>query len=90
MDGRTARCRYEPSLDELLSDEMMTPVLRSAGFDPQALKAMLVETARRIENRERRGEAGEEILLPFATGISQTGTPPSLLGLAPSARSPSS
>ncbi len=63
MDGRVTCCRYEPSLDELLADEMMTPVLRSAGFDPQALRDMLAETARRIEDRERRVEGedkGEE------------------------------
>jgi hypothetical protein len=62
MDGRIARCRYEPSLDELLSDEMMRPVLKSAGFDPQRLKDMLAQTARRIEDRERRVGAEEEIL----------------------------
>ena len=32
MAGRDC-CRYEPSLDELLADEMMQPVLRSAGYD---------------------------------------------------------
>ena len=33
MAGRSDCCRYEPSLDELLDDEMMEPVLRSAGLD---------------------------------------------------------
>ena len=33
MDGRNECCRYEPSLDDLLEDEMMQPVLRSAGLD---------------------------------------------------------
>ncbi len=66
MDGRMSCCRYDPSLDELLADEMMTPVLRSAGFDTQAFKDMLAETARRIEDRERRiegEEKGEEEIL---------------------------
>ena len=48
MAGRTECCRYEPSLEDLLDDEVMAPVLRSAGFDPQGLRAMMAETARRI------------------------------------------
>jgi hypothetical protein len=58
MDGRITCCRYEPSLDELLSDEMMTSVLKSAGCDPQRLRDMMAETARRIDGRE--GHLGEE------------------------------
>ena len=45
-----ACCRYEPSLDELLDDEIMAPVLRSAGFDPRGFREMMVETARRIDD----------------------------------------
>jgi hypothetical protein len=48
--GRIECCRYEPSLDELLDDEIMAPVLRSAGFDPQGFREMMVETARRIDD----------------------------------------
>ena len=33
MDGRFDCCRYEPSLEELLADDVMAPVLRRAGFD---------------------------------------------------------
>jgi hypothetical protein len=58
MAGRSNCCRYEPSLEELLDDEMMTPVLRSAGCDVQSLRDMMVETARRIDGRAGRG--GEE------------------------------
>jgi hypothetical protein len=54
MDGHVECCRYEPSLDDLLADEVMEPVLRSAGLEPQELRDMMVETARRIEDRERR------------------------------------
>lgn len=54
MAGRSDCCRYEPSLDDLLADEIMAPVLRSAGVDPQRLREMMVETARRIEDRDRR------------------------------------
>jgi hypothetical protein len=53
MDGRFACC-YEPSLEDLLADEVMTPVLRSAGLEAQEFREMMVETARRIDSRERR------------------------------------
>ncbi len=49
MAGRTECCRYEPSLEELLDDEMMAPVLRSAGMDPQGFREMIAETARRLD-----------------------------------------
>ena len=55
MAGRSDCCRYEPSLEELLDDEMMAPVLRSAGCDAQSLRDMMVETARRIDGRAGRG-----------------------------------
>ena len=57
MDGRSECCRYEPSLEDLLADEVMEPVLRSAGLEPQEFRQMMMETARRIEDRERRSEA---------------------------------
>ncbi|HKM68476.1 MAG TPA: hypothetical protein VKG22_03415 [Stellaceae bacterium] len=60
MAGRIECCRYEPSLDDLLADEVMEPVLRSAGLELQELREMMMETARRIEDRERRSEAGED------------------------------
>ena len=52
MDGRVECCRYEPSLEDLLvDDEVMAPVLKSAGCNPQGLRDMLAETARRIDDR---------------------------------------
>lgn len=48
MAGRAVCCRYEPTLGELLEDEIMAPVLRSAGFDPQGFRDMMAETARRV------------------------------------------
>jgi len=54
MAGRTECCSYEPSLEDLLDDEVMEPVLRSAGFDPQGFRDMMVETARRIDDRTAR------------------------------------
>ena len=54
MDGRSQCCRYEPSLDDLLDDEVMEPVLRSAGCDAQCLRDMLVDTARRLDWRVER------------------------------------
>jgi len=41
----------EPTLDELIEDEMMIPVMRSAGIDAVRLRAAYVEMARR-----RRGD----------------------------------
>jgi hypothetical protein len=38
----------EPTLDDLLDDEMMISVMRSAGTDAAELKARLAETARRL------------------------------------------
>ena len=51
MDGRFDCCRYEPSLDELLADDVMAPVLRSAGFDARGFRDMMAETARRMDRR---------------------------------------
>ncbi len=59
MDGRHDCCRYRPSLDDLLADEVMEPVLRSAGLDQRELREMMVETARRIETRDRQDAADE-------------------------------
>jgi hypothetical protein len=47
--GRTDCCRYEATLDELIDDEVMAPVLRSAGLDPQRFRDLIVETARRVD-----------------------------------------
>jgi len=38
----------EPTLDDLLDDEIMTPVMRSAGIDAALLRQRLGETARRL------------------------------------------
>ena len=62
MDSRFDCCRYRASLDDLLADNVMEPVLRSAGLDQRGLREMMMETARRIEHREQHGassEAGE-------------------------------
>jgi hypothetical protein len=56
MDERLACCRYRPSLDELLADAVMEPVLRSAGLDQHGLREMMVEAARRIEDRDRQND----------------------------------
>jgi len=60
MAGRSDCCRYEPSLEELLDDEMMAPVLRSAGFDANGIREMMLETARRIDGRASRVGAEDE------------------------------
>ena len=51
MAGRAECCRYEASLEDLLDDEVMEPVLRSAGCDSKGLRDMMVETARRVDAR---------------------------------------
>jgi hypothetical protein len=56
MDERLDCCRYRPSLDDLLADAVMEPVLRSAGLDQHELREMMVETARRIEDRNRQND----------------------------------
>jgi hypothetical protein len=38
----------EPSLDELLDDEVMVPVMRSAGLRAEDLRALVIETAARL------------------------------------------
>jgi 2-hydroxychromene-2-carboxylate isomerase len=59
MSGHLLCCRYEPSLEDLLAeDEVMMPVLRSAGLDRSELRALLAETARRLEYRAQGGEGG--------------------------------
>ena len=60
MDARSECCRYEPTLEDLLADEVMEPVLRSAGLEPQEFRQMMMDTARRIEDRERRSDAEDE------------------------------
>ena len=48
MAGRTECCRYEPSLDELLADDMMQPVLQSAGYDRERFHDLMIETGARV------------------------------------------
>jgi hypothetical protein len=57
MSGRLVCCRDEPSLDDLLAeDEVMMPVLKSAGLDRSEFRELLLRTARRRENRARAEE----------------------------------
>jgi hypothetical protein len=54
MSDRLLCCRDEPSLDELLAeDEIMIPVLKSAGIDRSGFRELLIETARRRAEAER-------------------------------------
>ena len=57
-------CRYESSLDELIHDDVMVPVLRSAGLDAQGFRDMIVETARRFDrppDEHRRTETSDAV-----------------------------
>lgn len=49
MTATAECCRYEPSLEDLLDDEVMATVLRSAGYDSQGFREMMAATARRID-----------------------------------------
>jgi hypothetical protein len=40
----------EPSIDELLEDEVMVPVMRSAGLCVGDLRALVAETAERLHH----------------------------------------
>lgn len=40
----------EPSIDELLDDEVMVPVMRSAGLCVGDLRALVTETAERLHH----------------------------------------
>ena len=53
MAAHAECCRYEPSLEDLLDDEVMATVLRSSGYDRQGFRRMMVETAKRVDNRQR-------------------------------------
>ena len=57
MAGHADCCRYEPSLDELLADDIMRPVLQSAGYDRERFHDLMVETGERV--RLSRGPEGE-------------------------------
>ena len=59
MGERLGCCRYEPSLEDLLADEVMMPVLRSAGLEAHEFREMMVETARRIEDRDRQSDRAD-------------------------------
>jgi hypothetical protein len=52
---RSAEC-YCPraTLDDLLSDEVMAPVLRSAGYEPDEFREMITEMARNLATSVRR------------------------------------
>ena len=49
----------EPSLDDLLDDAIMIPVMRSAGTSAETLRAELREAARRFAVRARPVGSGQ-------------------------------
>jgi len=57
MAGHNQCCRYEVSLEELLADDIMRPVLQSAGYDRERFRDLIVETGERFrqsrDNEER-------------------------------------
>ena len=55
MAGRSDYRPCEPNLEELLDDEMMELVLRSAGLDTQGFREMIAQTARRFNDLDPLG-----------------------------------
>jgi len=59
----------EPTLEELLRDDIMVPVMRSAGVDTEKLRALVTDLARRlpVERLKRPcGCSAERALQPSA------------------------
>jgi hypothetical protein len=56
----------EPSLEELLGDEMMSLVMRSAGLDQVGLRTMLADVANRLPLRPRSACSAEPDCQPSA------------------------
>ena len=50
---RLSMTKCEPGLDELLGDEMMSAVARSAGNDPAGLRALMRDVAGRLPEQSR-------------------------------------
>jgi hypothetical protein len=48
MANRTECCRYEPSLDELLDDDILHLMMHSDGFDREQLHDLMDEARHRI------------------------------------------
>jgi hypothetical protein len=46
--GRTNCFCYRATLDELLADDVMEPVLRTAGYEPDEFREMMTEMARNL------------------------------------------
>lgn len=50
----------EPSLDELLGDDIMGPVVASAGISREQLRSSLTEIARRLGDHGGGGQSGSD------------------------------
>jgi len=48
QQGRNACFCYRATLDELLADDVMEPVLRTAGYEPDEFREMMTEMARNL------------------------------------------
>lgn len=55
---RVWKMASEPTLEELLDDEIMRPVMRSAGLDAAGLRALLRDLARRVALESLRPRCG--------------------------------
>src|ERR1700687_4624048 len=50
------------TLDDLLSDKVMAPVLRSAGYEPDEFREMMTEMARNLVTPSEGGKSGASLL----------------------------
>jgi hypothetical protein len=56
---RSAECYCSrATLDDLLPEEVMAPVLRSAGYEPDEFREMMTETAQKLVTPSKDGKAG--------------------------------
>jgi hypothetical protein len=49
----------EPSLDELMKDDIMARIAASAGMSREQLRSRLTEIARRLDSGAREGRSGQ-------------------------------
>jgi hypothetical protein len=56
----------EPTLEEMLHDDVMVLVMRSAGVDAAKLRALVTDVARRLPVKRPSGCSAERALQPSA------------------------
>jgi hypothetical protein len=52
MKQRWKMAGVEPTLDELLDDDVMVPVMKKAGLGPDDIRSLVLETSERISDAD--------------------------------------